>query len=184
MTQVDPGSLLTLLEQHLSWYPLMEPPDIYKLLYQGMMGSEHLLTSQEQYTQSLYSEYEQLQPDASQRLLETVRPDGALFRLNLRPFKSRQLGLSVLTLPLLETAHHPFGTMADLSAVWAALVRLCQQGRISHYDPNLIHQFSHWLEAMNYPSVHHSELYRLTYQPAYRLISARFIPALGFSNAS
>ena len=34
----SPENLVELLKQHLSWYPLMEPRDIYKLLYQGVRG--------------------------------------------------------------------------------------------------------------------------------------------------
>jgi hypothetical protein len=43
VTLDDPESLLKLIQQHLSWYPLMQPRDVYKLLYQGVMGSEHMI---------------------------------------------------------------------------------------------------------------------------------------------
>jgi hypothetical protein len=184
MTQVDPGGLLKLLEQHLNWYPLMEPTDVYKLLYQGVMGSKHLLISKEEYTRFLHDEFEHLLPDSRQRLLEPVRPDQALFRLNLRPYKSRRLGLDKLTSSLIETGQLTLGTIAELRAAWADFVRLCQQGRMRHFNINLVHQFSQWLEEMEYPSMHHSEVYQREYQPAYRLISARFIPAMELADAS
>jgi hypothetical protein len=183
MMQDDPGSLLKLLEQHLSWYPLMELRDIYKLLYQAVMGSEHLLTSPEQYTQNLYSEFDQLQPDPSQRLLEPVQPDGSLLRLNLRVYKVRQVNLDSLITALLETALLKAGTEPELRATWTAFIVLCQQGRIRNFDAISIQQFSQWLNELEYPVMHHSEVYCRAYQPAYRLIAAKFVPALGLTYA-
>ncbi len=183
MMQNNPEGLLSLLEQHLSWYPVMEPRDIYKLLYQGVMGSEHLLTTAEEYTQYLHYEFETLQPEVSQAMLEPVRPDGALFRLNLRPYKSHLQSIDILTPTLLESARIVFGNITELRAVWESFVQYCHQGRIHHFDTTFIHQFSGWLDEVDYPAVHHSEAYRRAYQPAYRLISAKFIPELGLNDA-
>jgi hypothetical protein len=184
MMQDDPESLLKLLTQHLTWYPLMELRDIYKLLYQGVLGSEHLLNSPEEYTRYLRHEYEHLQPHQHQRLLEPVRSDGVMFRLNLRPYKSKQKNIDQLATYLFETAQLIFGTKAALSEVWAVFTRLCQQGQIGHFDPDLISQFSQWLEEKEYPCVHHSKIYRREYQPAYRLISDKFISLLDVADAS
>jgi hypothetical protein len=182
MMQVDPQSLLTLLEQHLSWYPLMELRDIYKLLYQGVMGSEHLLTSAEDYTQYLQAEFDQLQPNASQRLFEPVRTDGALFRLNLRPYKARHTDLENLTPYLLESARIVTGTRSELCVVWAVFIELCIHGRICNFDANVTSRFSQRLEGVDYPPMHHSDVYQRAYQPAYRLIAAKFIPKLGLAD--
>jgi hypothetical protein len=180
MMQANPIEWQTLLRMHLSWYPLMELRDIYKLLYQGMMGAEHLMPSRQEYTRYLEAEFKLLQPDSTDRLLEPLRPDGALFRLNLRPFKSRQLGLEPLISYLLETAQVVTGTRDELLAVWEEFTHLCLAGKIQQYNPAAIEQFSHWLEQVDYPAVHHSEVYSREYQPAYRLIAAQFIPELGF----
>ena len=98
----SPENLVELLKQHLSWYPLMEPRDIYKLLYQGVMGSEHLISSPEAFSQYLLEEFEPLPLDRSERLLEPVRPDRTLFRVNLRAYKYHQQHVSLLIPLLLE----------------------------------------------------------------------------------
>jgi hypothetical protein len=157
----------------------MELRDVYKLLYQGVMGAEHLLPSREEYTRYLRAEYEPLQPDPAGRLLEPVRPDGALYRLNLRPLKSRQQALDQLITYLLETAHIITGTRTELEGVWDAFSNLCAQGQIKGFDSASIEQFSRWLEQVDYPAIHHSEAYFREYQPAYRLIAARYIHELG-----
>ena len=175
----DPGSWLSLLQLHLGWYPLMELRDVYKLLYQGVMGAEHLMPSREEYTRYLQSEFEPLQPDPTGRLLEPIRPDGALYRLNLRALKSRQLGLDTLISYLLETAHMITGTRSELEGVWDAFSQLCNQGQINNFDRASIEQFTRWLEGLDYPAIHHSQTYSREYQPAYRLLAARFIHELG-----
>ena len=138
----DSDSLLTLLQQHLSWYPLMELRDVYKLLYQGVMGAEHLMPSREEYTRYSGAEFEPLQPDPTGRLLEPVRPDGALYRLNLRAYKARQLGLDALIPQLLATAQLITGTRSELLAAWDEFTRLCFTGRILQFDRSAIEQFS------------------------------------------
>ncbi len=183
MTQDDPEGLLPLLDQHLSWYPLMELRDFYKLLYQGVMGSEHLLTSAENYTQNLQAEFRLIQPEAGQRLLEPVRRDEALFRLNLAPVKARHLDLDRLTPSFLETAQIVRGTKSELRAVWTAFVELCIHGHICNFDANVILRFSKRLEGADYPATHHSEVYRQAYKPAYRLIAGRYVSALELNNA-
>jgi hypothetical protein len=177
--RAESGDLLPLLEMHLNWYPLMELRDVYKLLYQGVMGAEHLMPSREEYTAYLESEFEPLQPDPTARLLESVRPDGALYRLNLRPYKARQQGLNKLISYLLETGHIITGTKAELLAAWEEFTQLCLHGRIKQFDPKTIEGFNQWLEQLEYPVIHHSETYGREYQPAYRLIAAKFIYELG-----
>jgi hypothetical protein len=179
MMQPDHMSLLPLIELHLSWYPLMELRDVYKLIYQMVMGAEHLMPSREEYTKYLAAEFEPLQPDPTERLLEPVRPDGALYRLNLRPYKARRLGLDKLISYLLETAHVITGTKPELLAAWDEFTQLCLQGQIQQFDGVTIEQFNQWLERIEYPALHHSETYGREYRPAYRLIAAEFLHEFG-----
>jgi len=183
MMQDDPEGLLPLLEQHLSWYPLMELRDFYKLIYQGVMGSEHLLTSAENYIQYLQDEFRLIQPEASLRLIEPVRRDEALLRINFAPYKARDLELDRLTPALLETAQLVRGTKTELRTAWAAFVELCMHGHICNFDANVILRFSKRLEEADYPAAHHSEVYRQAYKPAYRLIAAKYVSALGMNDA-
>jgi hypothetical protein len=177
--QPDPSDLLTLFELHLSWYPLMELRDVYKLLYQGVMGAEHLIPSREEYTRYLEAEFEPLLPDQTERLLEPVRPDGVLYRLNLRPYKARQEGLDRLIPYLLDTAHKIAGSITDLQATWVGFIILCKGGQITQFSTDLVFKFGDWLGEMAFPAVHHSKIYSRAYRPAYRLLAAKFIPELG-----
>ena len=181
--QDDPDSLLKLIQQHLSWYPLMEPRDVYKLLYQGVLGSEHIISSTEKFKSYLLLELDKLSADPAERLLEPVRADKMLLRLNLRPWKARHNELDQLITVLLETGETPSGTQATLQATWVRFIELCEIGRINQFTTNTVHGFGAWLVEMAFPVVHHSDTYRRAYHPAYRLISSKYIPELGWADA-
>ena len=182
--QDDPEDLLKLITQHLSWYPLMEPRDVYKLLYQGALGSEHIISSPENFKSYLLSELDKLNADPVERLLEPVRADMTLLRLNLRAWKARQIEPDQLITALLDTGEMPIGTQALLQATWVRFIELCEIRRINQFSTDTVYGFAAWLVEMAFPVVHHSDIYRRAYRPAYRLISSKFIPELGLSDAS
>jgi hypothetical protein len=87
-----------LIKEHLARRPAMEPCDLYKLLYQGVRGPEHLISSPEAFTERLVKEWHELDFADSDPLWESIRPDGSLLRLNLR-----------LTCPPNPGPNHKFG---------------------------------------------------------------------------
>jgi hypothetical protein len=183
MTPVDTLGILDLLNQHLGWYPLLEVQDVYKLLYQGVMGSEHLMPSIEEYSSSLASEYGSIQPDATRQLFEPVRADGKLFRINLGPLKTRGIGLAGLISPLIHTTQVVRGTKNELENTWNTFIELCLQGYVVCFDLEEVERFTGQVEQLGYPAVHHSERYTRAYQPSYRLVAAQFVGQLGLGDA-
>jgi hypothetical protein len=161
----------------------MQPRDVYKLVFQGVMGSEHLISSPEGFIKYLDEELEPLMPEPAERLFEPIRPDRTLLRINLRPYKALQLGTDILIPPLLETARSFLGDPSQLKAVWMDFVQSCGDGQITNFDIAEIHQFTVWLDGRGFPAIHHSEVYNREYQPAYRLISAQYAHQLGYSHA-
>jgi hypothetical protein len=83
---------MQLIQQHLRRYPAMTARDIYKLLYQGVLGPEHNMPSAEIFTARLKDELAGLEPDPAEPLLESIRPDGALQRIHLRPWLAKGPG--------------------------------------------------------------------------------------------
>jgi hypothetical protein len=179
----DPKDMLDIIHMHQNWYPQMEFRDVYKLIFQGTMGGEHLISSPQGFINYLKDEYAPLVADPNERLLEPIRPDGALFRINLRPYKAFQMNVDALIEPLLSSAQAFSGDSANLRATWSGFVQACERGDITISDVAGITQFTTWLEGLGFPAVHHSEIYSREYQPAYRLISAQFLHQLGLANA-
>jgi hypothetical protein len=171
--------MLTTIQLHLTWYPQMELRDVYKLVYQGVMGSEHLISSPEGFINYLVEEFEPLQANPLERLLEPIRPDLSLFRVNLRPFKALNLPVDVLVPGLLETARAFKSDLEEFKHAWMGFGKACEQGQVSSFDIGEVHQFTRWVEGLGFPAVHHSEAYGKEYRPAYRLILALIAGQLG-----
>ena len=159
----------------------MEPRDVYKLLYQGILGLEHLVASPEDFAARLRAEYEDVSADNTKPLWEAVRPDGTLGRLNLRPFKAREGDVELLTAACLRTAGQVWGMPDELRAAWATFVELCRAGQWPAFSLPEVLAFSVWLEDGAYPAAHHSPRYREAYRPAYRLVALEFLELIGHS---
>jgi len=172
------ASLTPLIAEHLARHPAMELRDVYKLLYQGVLGPEHLIASPEDFAARLRTEYETIPSCAAEPLWEPVRPDGALVRLNLRAFKARGGNVGRLIAACLRTAEGAWGTQEELRAVWAVFVEQCRAGQWEAFLLSETLSFSGWLEEHGYPPVHHSAGYRKASQPAYRLVRSEFLSHL------
>lgn len=166
---ITPATLVHLIAEHCQRYPALEPRDVYKLLYQGLRGPEHLVTSPDDFAAQLSAEYRSVDPDDKALLWETVRSDGELGRVHLRPFKARAGDLAALTSACLATARHPWGSIDDVRASWAAFVAGCRAGKWA-FPLGQVLAPTRWLEEQGYPPAHHSEAYRASYRPAYRWV--------------
>jgi hypothetical protein len=166
--------IITLLSEHLTRRPAMQPRDIYKLLYQGIRGPEHIISSPQAFREYLNTEWQALNPGGDNPLTESIRPDGTLLRLNLRPFKAAGGSLEALTAACLETAHRPWGTRNELQQAWEAFIDSCRAGSWPNWTFQEVETFTSLLREKEFPPVHHSDRYRELYHPAYRLVAAGF----------
>jgi hypothetical protein len=165
----------TLLDFALSkWQadPSIRIDDAYKWLFQATRGGEHLVDSQEKAAEMLEREWESL-GDARdpEPLWETLSPEDSVGRLNLRPFK-RCGGKIVDLVEAFLTSSKDYASEPDeFLNVWIEL------GELLRIRPSANFSYSDWSTLNNatkprgYPAIHHSDLYRNTRKPAYRIIS-------------
>lgn len=171
-----------LLAGHLARHRAMKPCDVYKLLYQGVLGAEHLFQvgfrpgHTTDFAERLRAEYADLPAAEDDPLWEEVRPDGELGRIHLRPFKAHGGDLERLIAACQQTAEQTWGTVKELREVWALFVDRCRAGRWREFPLPEVLAFSAWLEEQGYPAVHHSPEYRKANRPAYRLLARAFCP--------
>jgi hypothetical protein len=169
------NKVMFLVQEHLALRPQVEPRDVYKLLYQGVMGPEHIISSPQAFTDRLRDEWENLPIHmVDDPLWEPVRPNRGLLRLNLRPFKAVGGSLDKLVTVCLEIAQHPWGTLGELQTVWSNLMETCRTLPLPGLFLTDLETFTAWLNEQGFPPVHHSETYRNAYRPAYRLVAACF----------
>jgi hypothetical protein len=147
----------------------MELRDVYKLLYQGILGPEHMIHSSEVFIERLQDEWNGLDTENDDPVFETIRPDGKLHRVNLRPYKAMGGSLENLADACLETAKIRWGTKDELVSVWHQLTTANRELGWATVYLDEVEPFSLWLQLIKFPPVHHSESYRNSYRPAYRL---------------
>jgi hypothetical protein len=160
---------------HLARRPRMETRDVYKLLYQSVRGPEHIVVSPQAFRERLQAEWAALEDGPDDPVWELIRPDGSLLRVNLRPYQAAGGRLDVLADACLLTAGLDWGVPADLKRKWGRLEAEWAGLEAKFSGLQDYAGFSAWLEAENYPAVHHSEVYRRLYRPAYRLVAADYL---------
>jgi hypothetical protein len=171
----EKSSLQKLITAQLQRYPAMQIQDLYKLVYQAALGNEHLMIDSAMVHEYLIRELESVQADSSELLLEEISPDGAVVRLNLRPFKARHGDHRALLQAMMQTARIFQKSQGRLARYWAQLEQMAVSGGIP-FDATAVQSFFREMREKEYPAMHHSAAYKERYAPAYRVILKKFVP--------
>ena len=155
-----------ILREQRETRPLMREEDTVKLIFQGMLGVGHLISSSEAALARLHQEVSLLEPDDSEPLSERISPQW--FRLNLRPAKARGIAETAIARMLTESAKAP-PLPFTRQDVYDLCLKLDSSERMKEAAEKLTDE--HWL-----PS--HSQIYREAYRPAYRVLHASFLKAV------
>ncbi len=158
------------LMEHLRRYPRMQAVDMLKLIFQAHLGCGHLLADEATVTARIAAEEASLSPAPEEPLTETLGP--SYVRLNLRAAMARGIQpLWIARMMALSSQTAPACTRQDaadcalrLSASLPCGEELRQAARHLADDPA-------WL-----PS--HSDVYRASYAPHYRVIGREWELAL------
>ena len=149
----------TLIDWHRQHYPLMEPQDVVKLVFQAMLGCGHLLGDESLVAKRIAAEMDEIIPTASEPLLEPL--GNAYIRLNLRRAKAD--GLPPLWIARLMIASTPEQICSRQDVV--KTVASLDKAEATAIAKRLVDEPA-WL-----PS--HTRAYHAAYAPAYRVISRR-----------
>lgn len=162
-----------ILKEHLRRYPVMQPTDVIKLLYQRAFGGGHIITDPAATLARLRAEYGAF-PAHTDRLC-TEEIGGGIARLYLVGIPASSLE-TVNCLFVTGAAGHrrdPDGFLRDLAAVTDAAHRGEMPFSAALWDSALSEY-----RAAGCPMVSHSAAYRAAYAPAYRVIPSKFVPLL------
>jgi hypothetical protein len=160
----------TIISYHLNRYPGLAVADLYKLIYQAAMGSEHAVTDAEQAERRLRSEAETMAPmpeDAP--MTDPVSPDHRLVRVHLHPYLTRGGRIADLTRAFIQTSQTFKPSVRLLSTYWDWTAAMAHGDDVAISAAQWA-RFGEKQRKANYPPVHHSAQYRRLYQPAYRVV--------------
>ena len=157
--------LRAILLAHAKRYPLMQPQDAVKLIYQNEFGGGHLILDEEACLNYLRREYADLEKDPSAQLYEEI--GNGIVRVNLAAVKPE--ALEQLGKAFIDSAAKHKGTLDSFLNKLEVLHKLTTAG-VFTFDVDALNAYLTEYKAAGYPPVSHSEQYRQAYKPSYRII--------------
>ena len=162
--------LKAILIAHAKRYPLMQPRDAVKLIYQNEFGGGHLIRDEEACLNYLRREYATLEKDPTAALYEDI--GNGIVRVNLAAVKPEDL--EQLGRDFIRSAAKHKGTLDSFLNKLEVLRMLTTEG-VFVFDLDALNTYLSEYKAAGYPAVSHSEQYRQAYKPAYRIIRNAYL---------
>jgi len=162
--------LRAILIAHAKRYPLMQPRDAVKLIYQNEFGGGHLIRDEEACLNYLRREYASVEKDPTAPLYEDI--GNGIVRVNLAAVKPEDL--EQLGRDFIRSAAKHKGTLDSFLNKLEVLRMLTTEG-VFAFDLDALNTYLSEYKAAGYPAVSHSEQYRQAYKPAYRIIRNAYL---------
>lgn len=156
-------------EEQWKRYPLTQPIDAIKQCYQAAHGAEHMLRDVEGARAYFCREME----EAAEGGVLYERIGESVVRIHLGPWRREGLDGAWLFAAFCDTAHGDGDMEALLRTVGEAAACGAAPFSLSAWQTTL----AAWREA-GMPAVHHSDVYREAYHPAYRIVRAEYLSVL------
>lgn len=172
--QNNQTSFSKILKEEINRHPKSQVEDIYKFIHQAALGSEHAVKDTIAVKKWLETEIAGLDYSLTENLTEPLSPDGNLIRLNLRPYLKANFDVTMLLNAFVKTANNYKGSIKKLKSYWKIALTLSKTEKLN-FTSEEINNFFESQSKKGFPAVHHSELYRGTYKPAYRVVDLQYI---------
>ncbi|MBO4847814.1 MAG: hypothetical protein J5586_01500 [Clostridia bacterium] len=162
--------IIAFIADYLEKYPLSEPRDIVKLLYQREFGPAHAVADPEAAVEFVRREYASVRQEEGP-LSESI--GGGFARLDLKTLDHNGVTPEQAAEAFINSAA-PAG---DKAAFAEMLRALASDPRMEGMLPGSGDFIAAYTE-LGCPALHHSETYRTAYSPAYRVVRAELLTAL------
>ena len=151
-------------------YPMMQPRDGVKLIYQNEFGGGHMIQDVQGCLDYLRREYRSVEKREDMPLYEEIG-NGAV-RVNLAAVGEEDL--EKLGRWFIASAESWGGRMDSFLGKLEVLKELTDQG-IFGFDRQELESYLQEYEKAGYPPVSHSQGYRQMYEPAYRVVAKAWL---------
>ncbi len=160
--------------QQQNKYPLMEIQDLLKLIYQQEYAGGHMIIDEQNALKILRRELLTLKENDSLEKEEVIEEIGnGLCRLNLKPLKGCGIEAETINQIFVNTSISVCGTRKGLLKRLFYLEGLYEQGKLP-YDQKEWRAKIKDYKSNQCPLLRHSERYRETYEPAYRVVKKSY----------
>jgi hypothetical protein len=165
----------SILIEHARRYPQWRLDDLYKLIHQAAMGTEHIMGDEAFLRDWLVHEFAHLGPGRDESLVDPISPDGRIVRVHLRPFMKLQLQEEPLLQAFIRTAEEVMPSRIQLAEYAASAIQVAEEGKLP-FSSDRVTSYMEDKRARDYPAVHHSVRYKRLYKPAYRVVASDLLP--------
>ncbi len=170
-------SLKKIIKNEIKKYPEMEIQDVYKLLHQSAMGSEHAVKDTAAVRKWMEKEISGLSWNHKEEMIDTISPGGKIVRINLRPYIKAGMNTEKLLNAFVKTANKFKGSKEVLERNLKCFLEMIEEGEVDFPKQEAENYFNE-LKEKDYPAVHHSKKYGEKYSPAYRVVAGELIESL------
>ncbi|MEW6406349.1 MAG: hypothetical protein AB1649_31585, partial [Chloroflexota bacterium] len=108
----------SVLRAHFERYPSMQIQDVYKLIHQAAMGSEHALSNVEGARAWMEGELAEMGAGPDEPVIDPISEDGQIVRVHLRPFVAQDGDPEILLGAFVRTANEFRGNIQVLQDYW------------------------------------------------------------------
>ena len=160
--------LRAILITHAKRYPLMQPTDAVKLIYQNEFGGGHLIRDEEACLNYLRWEYASVEKNPTAPMHEDI--GNGIVRVNLTAVKPEDL--EQLGRDFIRSAAEHTGSMDSFLPKLNVLRHVTREGYFA-FSVEALEKYLEEYKKAGYPAVSHSDAFRKAYEPSYRIIVSR-----------
>lgn len=157
------------LTEHYKLYPELQMQDIFKFLHQSALGCEHIVSSLEKATQYIKDEYSR---GIGENKIFVEKLDGDYSRVHLACI---DYGISAEALGemLFLSAKKEIDGQSKLKEKLKIAEKMIAENLLPFDIGEFRNAVQKW-EKEGFPAIHHSEVFREAYKPAYRVVSDKY----------
>ncbi len=163
------NDLIDILRFHQKHYPLMQPQDVFKLVYQNEFGGGHLIADDKQSLAWIKKEYASINHQDE----ELLTPIGnQIVRVSLHAYKGSLEELNEL---FVRSSHMITGNKEQFLAKIKQIKTWIEEDNIFTFSKEEFNKFYNEYIHLDCPLVSHSKIYKENYNPSYRVISNKLL---------
>lgn len=160
---------------HYRQYPELQITDLFKYLYQSAFGCEHMVSSLEKAIAYIRKESENNITNHHLPLIDAL--DGAYSRVHLSCLNENGLTAETLGTYFFLSAKKEPDALSSLEDKLTVAKELVYEKILPFSSEAFENAVTEW-KTLGYPAIHHSEIFRKTYHPSYRVIANEYLKDL------
>ncbi len=165
------SELQEILAYHAKKYPNMQPCDAVKLIYQNEFGGGHMIRNEESCLRYLCDEFART-PQNVAPLTESI--GNGIVRVNLSSLSANSLPPEKLCEIFIRSSNEHKGSVDSFREKLSILRESTEEGLFS-FTPEALSEYLAEYERAGFPAVSHSNIYRESYKPAYRIVLEKYL---------